>query len=272
MKFTKIQTCGRDYILINKNREGISKNFSDLSRYLCNRYFGIGASSAVFFEQQNNTFSIEVFSPKGEKIDFDASAAVCIAVYASTINGKIQHSIIQGENTLNIIVQKEKTDFCITADLGKGTFLPHEIDLASNNPVINKGIEVGNRILTLTGLKLGNVFAVHETQFSDKLNFLTLGEQITKHSLFKKKASACFAEILSENTLFLSSYINPTGFVLSDISAAGATVLSLCRTNLLSYNKEITVKSEGGEIFVYTRKNNSVLINTNANIIFEGTV
>ena len=272
MKFTKIQTCGRDYILINKNQEDIQKNFSDLSRYICNRFFGIGASSAVFFEQTDNEWHIDVFSPKGEKIDFDASAAVCTAVLAHTNTGKIQHSIKQGESTLNIIVQKEANGFCITADLGKGSFLPNDIDLASNDPVINKGIEVGNRIITVTGLKLNNVFAVHKTQFSDKVNFLTLGEQIAKHSLFKRKASACFAEILTENTLFLRSYINPVGFVLSDASAAGATVLSLCRTNLLSYNKEITVKSEGGEIFVYTRKNNSVLINSTASTVFEGTV
>lgn len=272
MEFVKLQLVGRDYILIDDNTQFTQNtDLASMARYLCNRYFGVGASALIRLCEKDN-FSTEVFSPKGEKLGYDLSAAICTAVFLYNKNNVSHQRITQNGTQTDILVEKSENSFDITADLGKGTFLPSQIPLTSANPVINRGVEVGNRILNMTALKLGNIFAVHETQFPQNMNFLSLGEQITKHSLFSKKASAVFCERLSVSDISIRSYINGIGSVLSDASASAAAALALCRTESLEYGKEITVKNEGGEIYVLCKKNNSVLINTKAGIVFKGYI
>ncbi len=269
MEFSKIQYAGRDYILIKSSALSKDTHLPSLAKYICNRYTGVGSSGLIILREDD--YHIDVFSHKGSTSEFDLSAAICTAAFECNANNISHIKITQQGCSWDIMTEKLTDGFDVTADLGKGTFLPDEIPLASKNPVINRRVEVGNRILDMTALKLGNIFAVHETVFPSNLNFITLGEQITKHSLFNKKASAVFCEKKSDLNFFIRSYINGTGFVLADASAAAATALALCRTEKSEYSKEITVTSDGGEIYVLCKKNNNVLINTKASIVFTGS-
>ncbi len=270
MEFTKIHYAGRDYILIEHTCLSRDTHLPSLATQLCNRYSGAGASGLIIMREEN--FYVDVFTHKGIRTDFDLSAAICTAVYLCEKRNISHTGIKQSSGTTDIMTVKQENGFDVTADLGKGTFLPDEIPLASKTPVINRRVEVGNRILDMTALKIGNIFAVHETHFPSSLNFITLGEQITKHSLFNKKASAVFCELKSDSALFIRSYINGTGTVLSDASAAAAAALSLCRNGKTEHGREITVTSDGGEIYALCKKNNSVLINTKAQIVFTGKI
>ena len=270
MEFTKIQYAGRDYILIEHTQLSPDTNLPSLAIQLCNRYSGAGASGLVILREED--CSVDVFTHKGIRRDFDLSAAICASVYGCSKNGISHTKISQSGLSTDIMTVKQSDSVDVTADLGKGTFLPDEIGLASKNPVINRPVEVGNRILDMTALKIGNIFSVHETHFPSNLNFITLGEQITKHSLFNKKASAVFCELKSDSALFIRSYINGTGNVLSDASAAAAAALTLSRSGKTQYGREITVTSDGGEIYALCKKNNSVLINTKAQIVFTGII
>ena len=134
-------------------------------------------------------------------------------------------------------------------------------------------------LLYLTAKKLKNGILEYirtpscfKTLSAADINFLYLGERITKHSLFNKKASAVFCERLSESALFIRSYINGVGAVLSDAAASAAAALALSKTHSLEYGREITVSSEGDEIFVLCQPDGSVLINTTAQIVYTGTI
>lgn len=270
MEFTKIQFAGRDYILTEHTQLSQSTHLPYLAVNICNRYSGAGAGGLIILRE--NDFSVDVFSHKGIKADCDLSAAICAAAYLCNKNGISHTGIKQNGISTDIMIQKHENGFDVTADLGKGTFLPDEIPLASKNPVINRRVEVGNRILSMTALRIGNTFAVHETEALSDINFIALGEQITRHSLFNKKASAVFCERKSDSSVFIRSYINGTGYVLSDVSAAAAAVLTLCRTEKTEYGRELSVSGDGGEIYVLCKKNNNVLINTKASIVFKGNI
>ena len=267
MEFTKIQCAGRDYILIEHTQLGGKTHLPLFAAEICNRYTGAGAGGLIILNE--NDFSADVYSHKGIKADCDLSAAICAAVYCHGKNGSSHISMKQNGISTDIMIQKLGNGFEVTADLGKGTFLPDEIPLATKNPVINRRVEVGNRILDMTALKIGSIFAVHETGAISDINFISLGEQITKHSLFNKKASAVFCEIKSDLSVFIRSYINGTGYVLSVVSASAAAGLALCRTGKADYGKELRVSGDTGEIYVLCKKNNNVLINTKADIVYK---
>ena len=269
MKFTKIQYGGRDYILIKNTQLTKDSHLPTLAKRICNRYSGAGACGLIILDDEKN--AIDVYSNRGIKADCDLSAAICTAVYRCAENG-VSHTLInQNSNLTDLLIQKQKNGFEVTADAGKATFLPDEIPLACPDRVISRRVEVGNRILNITALRLGNIFAVHETQSVADINFLSLGEKLTKHSLFNKKASAVFCERVSDSALLIRSYINGVGAVLSDAAASAAAVLALSQTNSIAYGREITVKNEGDEIYVLCKPDGSALVNTKAQIVYTGT-
>lgn len=269
MEFTKIQYAGRDYILIENTQIAQNTSLPSLAKHICNRYSGAGACGLIILDTEKT--AIDVYSHKGIKSDCDLSAAICTAVYRCAENGISHTAINQNSDLTDILIQKQQNGFDVTADLGIATFLPDEIPLVSPDSVISRPVEVGNRILNLTALRLGNIFAVHETQSVADINFLSLGEKITKHSLFNKKASAVFCERLSDSELFIRSYINGVGAVLSDAAASAAAVLALSQTGSLETGREFTVKSEGDEIYVLCKPDGSALVHTKAQIVYTGT-
>lgn len=270
MEFTKLHTAGRDYILIENTRLENGTPLPSLAKHICNRYSGAGAGGLIILNNENT--SIDVYSHKGIKSDCDLSAAICAAAYRCSKNG-ISHTLInQNSVSTDILIQKQQNLFEITADFGKATFQPSGIPLTSPDRVIRRPVEVGNRILNITALRLGKVFAVHETQSVADINLISLGEKLTRHSLFNKKASAVFCERISDSSLFIRSYINGVGAVLSDAAAAAAAVLALSETHSLEYGREITVSCEGDESFVLCQPDGSVLINTSAQIVYTGKI
>ena len=269
MEFTKLHTAGRDYILLEEAEKNTTK-LSELAKRLCNRYFSVGAGGLIVLDKNGN-YKTDVYSPSGKLISCDLSAAICTAAYLYNKTHISRQNIIQDTKGVDILIQKQQNGFEVTADLGKSTFLPDEIPLACPDRVISRRVEVGNRILNITALRLGNIFAVHETQSVADINFLSLGEKLTKHSLFNKKASAVFCERVSDSALFIRSYINGVGAVLSDAAASAAAVLALSRTNSIAYGREITVKNEGDEIYVLCKPDGSALVNTKAQIVYTGT-
>ena len=268
MEFTKLHTAGRDYILIEATNKNTAKQ-SELAKRLCNRYFSVGAGGLIVLDKN---YKSDVYSPSGKLISSDLSAAICTAAYLYNKTHIARQNIIQGSESFDILITETKQGFDVTADLGVGTFLPEEIPIVSPDRVIRRPVEVGNRILNITALRLGNVFAVHETQSVADINLISLGEKLTRHSLFNKKASAVFCERISDSSLFIRSYINGVGAVLSDAAAAAAAVLALSETHALEYGREITVSSEGDEIFVLCQPDGSVLINTTAQIVYTGKI
>src|SRR5574344_1726776 len=79
--FYKLHLGGNSFALIDTEQEKELKPsmFSDLSRTICNRRYGVGASGCIFLDEKSN---LQVFLPNGnEEIEF-YDALFCAARYA----------------------------------------------------------------------------------------------------------------------------------------------------------------------------------------------
>ncbi|MDI3535416.1 MAG: diaminopimelate epimerase [Thermosediminibacterales bacterium] len=103
IKFTKMQGCGNDFIVID-NRDGILKEeeLPYFSAKVCIRKQSMGADGVLLLENSSEAdFKMRLFNPDGSEGEMCGNGARCIARYAY-INGVAQQNMIFETHAGNI--------------------------------------------------------------------------------------------------------------------------------------------------------------------------
>ena len=68
ISFYKMQATGNDFVIINTLKEKFKFSYWDLSKFLCNRKFGVGADGVIFLEKGKTTeFKMRIFNQDGSE-------------------------------------------------------------------------------------------------------------------------------------------------------------------------------------------------------------
>ena len=68
VSFFKMQATGNDFIIINTLKEKFRYSYKDVSKFLCNRKFGIGADGVIFVEKgEKSKFKMRIFNKDGSE-------------------------------------------------------------------------------------------------------------------------------------------------------------------------------------------------------------
>lgn len=268
MKFYKLCSNGTDYIAVKCCSPEKRAEITAGAGILCGRNCGIGANGVILYEEKESGIRADVIAPDGSERSFDADAAACL----DTLYPEGDLTVEFNAGTVNVRRGKSENGQALELHMGKATFLPGDIPLACSDPVIEKPVEAGNRIVILTALRLGRVYAVHETYDLERLNTEYIGEKLTRHSLFRKNADAVFVQKNEDDALKVRCYRKGTGTVAADNGAAAAAVAALCRTGRLKYGVPTDIVFDGGAAAVICRRDHSAVIKTTAKVIFEGNI
>lgn len=108
--FSKMQGTGNDFIVINCLNQYFNYSFSILSKYLCNRNFGIGADGVIYlFRGKNADFKMRIFNNDGSEAEMCGNGIRCLGkyIYEKNITTKTNFTIetLAGVKEINLIVQ-----------------------------------------------------------------------------------------------------------------------------------------------------------------------
>ena len=78
--FVKTHALGNDFLLV-ENTDKISHNYSQLSRQICDRHFGIGADGLILWNADNETFKLRIFNQDNEEAKCSGNGLRCVAAY-----------------------------------------------------------------------------------------------------------------------------------------------------------------------------------------------
>lgn len=68
ISFCKMQATGNDFVIINTLKEKFKFSYWDLSKFLCNRKFGVGADGVILLEKGKITeFKMRIFNQDGSE-------------------------------------------------------------------------------------------------------------------------------------------------------------------------------------------------------------
>ncbi|MCL2052400.1 MAG: diaminopimelate epimerase [Lachnospiraceae bacterium] len=277
MRFSKLQSCGNDYIYINNLIEKISDAEKNrLAFNLSNRHFGIGSDGLIFIEASDKAdFKMEMYNQDGTfseicgngirgmgKFLFDAKMIKGTEVSIES-GGKIYYLI------LNVI---GKLVTSIRVDMGAPELTAKKIPVISKNAwCTNEAIDINGQEYKMTCVSMGNPHAVIVYPDLNALDINHLGPLFENHQRFPKRTNVEFIEVIDRKNVRMRVWERGCGETLACGSGACA-VLVACVLNSLT-DDEITVFLPGGEIMVnWDREMKKIYLTGSAISVYNGEI
>jgi diaminopimelate epimerase len=270
LKFTKMQGCGNDFILIDDREAGIpEQKKGELAGYICQRGFSVGADGVLFLcipTTGSYDVRMQVFNADGSEAEMCGNGMRCFAKYVYE-RGLVRSSRMKVETLAGLIVPEVEVDrkgavTSIRVFMGVPEFNKIEQMLFVND-------EIGE--IKLTALSLGNPHAVVIVDSFDGLEINEVGKAIESHKAFPNKTNVDFVVRNAKREISVRTYERGVGETLSCGTGSTASVLTLNTLGYVDLNEHVIVHTKGGDLVVELKEEGAYLMGP-AEEVYEGVV
>jgi len=275
LEFTKMQSCGNDYIYINCLEREISCPES-LSIVLSDRHYGIGGDGIVLICKSDICDAkMRMFNLDGSEGKMCGNAIRCVAKYLYD-NGIVKKDVmtietLSGIKTVQVHTQNGSV-YSVKVDMGKAELAPSKIPvLLPGESIINEPVEIGGRSYNITCVSMGNPHAVVFWDELDSLNIAEIGPLFEHHELFPDRVNTEFVKVIDRNTIRMRVWERGSGETLACGTGACAAAVAAVLNGYCDKGKDIRVLLLGGELIIrYTDE--TVFMTGDCSKVFEGVV
>jgi carbamoyl-phosphate synthase large subunit len=281
--FTKMTTCGNDYIYIDcrnmdpSSPENPAMNPGSLSLRLSDRHSGIGGDGVVLIGNSRVAdVSVSIYNMDGTYGGIGGNSLRCVCKYLDD-NGIVRRPRMTLEVGGGIVRHMSvfTTDglvSTVTADMGKAEFNPAKIPVnLLGDRIVNTPVTIGGKTYGITCLSVGNP---HCVVFESDVHGLDLGEigPLFEHDpLFPERVNTEFALVIDETTLFVRVWERGNGETQACGTGACAAAIAAVENGYCRKDADITVKLLGGDLKIrYT--DGGVFMTGDAIKCFDGTI
>lgn len=272
LRFSKMHGLGNDFMVI----DGVSQKVRlspEKIRQLADRHFGIGFDQLLVVEPPENPevdFGYRIFNADGSEVENCGNGARCFAVFVRDrrLTGKslIKVETAGGPMTLEVMADGE-----VCVDMGIPRLQPGEIPFTAEAQAATYPLTVGDRILEVSAVSMGNPHAVTVVEDITTAPVAELGPQVENHMRFPKRVNAGFMQILSANEINLRVYERGAGETLACGTGACAAVVAGNLRQLLG--REVKVNLPGGSLRItWAGPGQPVMMTGPATTVFHGQV
>ena len=276
--FTKMHSCGNDYIFID-NRDNSITCAESLCVSLCMQHFGIGADGIVLIENSDKAdVLIRTFNRDGSNGGMAGNNMRCVAKLLYD-NGIVESSrekvtIEMGgkvhEMTLNVRDGKVNS---VMADMGAISFEAAKVPVVFRDgspKVINRIIRKMDEDYRITCCSVGNPHCVTFLDNIDKLDMARLGPSFENAGIFPEKVNTEFVRVVNRDTLRMRVWERGSGETLACGTGACAAVAAAVVNGHCDEGTDVTVKVMGGDLVVNYTPEHCYLTGPVVKV-FEGT-
>lgn len=280
MKFTKLQSAGNDFVLIENDYK--KQDWAKLAVAVCDRHFGVGADGLLLFlPAENADVGMRIFNTDGSEAEACGNGLRCLVKYVAerglvdsdkaeitidTVAGIRQARITQQNGVVgNIQVGMGKPEFeaakiPVAVEVGKGRV----VDIISDYP-----LEVIGRELSLSFIAMGNPHAIYfQQQPVAEFPLANIGHLVEKHKLFPRRVNFEVARVVNRQSIEVRVWERGVGETLACGSGACAVAVS---AQLLGYaDNPVCIRLPGGTLEVEWSGAGEVLLSGPAEIVFDG--
>lgn len=268
--FSKMQATGNDFIIINYLENNFNYSFKLLSKYLCDRHFGIGADGVLIIERSKcgADFKMRIFNQDGSEAEMCGNGIRCFAkyVYEKKIIHKEQFEIetLAGIKKIKLEVEGD-TVINIEVDMGEPIFDFERIPIFGVEPECKK-INIEN--FEVYPISMGNPHSVCFVEDLENINIEEWGRLIENYKYFPNKTNVEFVQIINESKIKIRVWERGVGETLS--CGTGACAAAVISSKYKSTNREVIVDLLGGNLTIIY--DNTVKLCGTADNIFEGNI
>ena len=275
--FTKMQSCGNDYIYF-EDLDGKITCPESLAVNFVDRHYGIGGDGIVLIERSEIADAkMRIFNQDGSEGQMAGNAIRCVAKYLYE-NGIVKDTSMTIE-TMSGVREVKVYSFggvvtSASADLGvvelRGERIP---SVWKGDKIVNQPMEIDGTSYHVTLVNLGNPHCVIFCDKVDDVPVQTLGPRIENSEYFPAKTNVEFIRVVNESTVKMRVWERGNGETWACGTGAAAAAVACVLNGLCKADTDITVKVKGGDLMVrYHSHDGHVTLTGNVEKIYEGTV
>lgn len=270
VQFTKMQTVGNDFIVINWEEEELSWNL--ISKRLCDRHFGVGADGLILILPSNVAdYRMRMFNPDGTE-DMCGNGLRCsVRVFCESKDihrNDIEIETINGIKKAEII---DKDDWTIKANLGEPILDPKKIPILLDfSPIIDYPLVAKYKIFNATIISMGTTHSVIFYKDLPDDIFRDYSPIIENHPLFPERTSVIWVIDEDFSELKIRIWERGVGETLGCGTGACAAVVAKALKGGKNLNFRVT--SKGGTLYVEWKSGKDIFLSSRVEKVFEGTI
>ncbi len=275
LKFTKMQSCGNDYIYFDCWHQEVPSPES-LSVTLTDPHYGIGADGLVLICRSDVADAkMRTFNRDGSEGRMGGNSIRCVAKYLYD-NGFCKKDVmhietLSGIREVRVYTRGGKVN-SVTVDMGQPDFNPKNLPVKlDGDKIIDRPVEVDGKLYSITCVSMGNPHCVVFHDNVETMDIKKRGSAFENAPIFPKRINAEFVSVIDRNTLKLRTWERGNGETLACGTGACAAVVAAVENGFCRKGEDITVRSKGGDMIVrYTDQ--TVLLTGRAELVYEGIV
>ncbi len=274
LDFCKMQSCGNDYIIFNNmdNKitcpESLAINFSD-------RHYAIGADGVVMIEKSEVAAAkMRVFNSDGSNGGMAANPLRCVAKYLfdnRLVDENMEIETVNGIKYLAVNSFNGKAS-SVTVNLGKPIFDAEILPSTLKGKFVEKQLKFGDNDYTVTLVNVGNPHCVIFCDKIEGVDLESLGQLITESGYFPRGVFVECVRVVNNVTVKMRLWEKSNGETLSCGTAAVAAAVAAIESGLCKNNEIITVKQQGGDLFVKFNERGEIELDGTVRQSFEGLI
>lgn len=275
MDFVKMHGLGNDFVFI-EDKTGQDKDYTALTRAMCNRHTGIGADGLiVIVDSRVADVRMRIINSDGSEAEMCGNGIRCFAkyVYDSGIIEKKQFTVETPAGIMEpeITVGADNKAELITINMGRPSFNRSEIPMeGADGRVLNEDLCVDGENWKITSLLMGVPHTVTYVDDVDSVDIEKIGPLFEKHEAFPKHTNINFAQQMDDRTVKVRTWERGAGATL----ACGTGSCSVAVASFLNgrTGREVDIQLPLGTLHIeYREEDGNVYMTGPAAVSFTGT-
>ena len=274
IRFTKMHSCGNDYIFI-ENFDGSITCPESLCVSLCRPHFGIGGDGVVLMESSAVAdVKMRSFNRDGSEGRMAGNNVRCVAKYmydkGYLRSEQMTVETASGVKRLRLYLRDGKVS-SVTADMGRAEFAPSAVPVRRDGErMVDESVTIGGEEYSVTCLSMGNPHCVVFSPAIDALDLERVGPLFEHDPIFPERVNAEFVRVVSRHELRMRCWERGSGETLACGTGACAAVAAAVENGLCDAGTDVKVSVLGGELIVnYTPER--VLLTGGVTLVYDGS-
>ena len=274
--FTKMQSCGNDYIVFD-NRDGkITCPESIAVNYVLPHY-GIGGDGIALIENSETADAkMRIFNKDGREAMQGGNAIRCIGKY-------LYEKGIVRKNEMKIETAKDVNDVKVysfsgkvnsaSVNLGKVELSGDKIPCVwKENLIVDKTLNVCGEEYQATLVNVGNPHCVIFCDKVDAIDVEAIGSELENSEYFPEGVNTEFVRVVNKATLKMRVWERGSGETWACGTGACAAVVAAVLKGYCEKDTNVTVKLRGGDLTVNYHADGTVELMGSVKTVYEGTL
>ena len=277
LNFTKMQSCGNDYIVFD-NRDGkITCPESIAVNYVLPHY-GIGGDGIVLIESSNVADAkMRIFNADGKEAPTGGNAIRCVGkyLYEKQIVCKNEMLIETGNGVICPVKVYPFSGKVNTSsvNLGKVELAGKKIPCVwDEEQIVGKTVNIGGLDYKITLVNVGNPHCIVFSDKVDAIKVATVGPEFENCEYFPEGINTEFIRVVNKVTLKMRVWERGSGETWACGTGACAAVVAAVLAGYCEKDTNVTVKLRGGDLTVNYHSDGTVELSGNVKTVYEGTL